>query len=69
MNKRYLSLASMMTLCFLLLLISGCSSSDNKEGRRPDCCRERNGLCHVPQHLGGEADGLSDRRELHGIGA
>ena len=32
MNRRYLSLASMMTLCFLLLLISGCSSSDNKEG-------------------------------------
>jgi hypothetical protein len=35
MNKRYLSLASMMTLCFLLLLISGCSSSDNKEGDGP----------------------------------
>ena len=32
MNKRYLSLASMMTLCFLLLLISGCGSSSNKEG-------------------------------------
>jgi hypothetical protein len=31
MNKRYLSLASMMTLCFLLLLISGCGSSSNKE--------------------------------------
>ncbi len=31
MNKRYLSLASMMTLCFLLLLISGCGSSGNKE--------------------------------------
>ncbi len=31
MNKRYFSLASMMTLCFLLLLISGCGSSDNKE--------------------------------------
>ena len=34
MNKRYLSLASMMTLCFLLLLISGCGSSDNKESER-----------------------------------
>ncbi len=32
MNKRYLSLASMMTLCFLLLLISGCGTSGNKEG-------------------------------------
>ena len=31
MNKRYVSLASMMTLCFLLLLISGCGSSSNKE--------------------------------------
>jgi hypothetical protein len=31
MNKRYLSLASMMTLCFLLLLVSGCGSSSNKE--------------------------------------
>lgn len=31
MNKRYLSLASMMTLCFLLLLLSGCGSSSNKE--------------------------------------
>jgi hypothetical protein len=30
MNKRYFSLASMMTLCFLLL-ISGCSSSGNKD--------------------------------------
>ena len=32
MNKRYLSLASMMTLCVLLLLISGCGTSGNKEG-------------------------------------
>ncbi|MBA4422284.1 MAG: C-type polyheme cytochrome OmcB, partial [Syntrophus sp. (in: bacteria)] len=32
MNKRYVSLASMMTLCFLLLLISGCGTSGNKEG-------------------------------------
>ncbi|MHB9096884.1 MAG: cytochrome c3 family protein [Syntrophales bacterium] len=32
MNKRYLSLASIMTLCLLLLLISGCGSSGNKEG-------------------------------------
>ncbi|MHB8773467.1 MAG: cytochrome C [Syntrophales bacterium] len=32
MNKRYLSLASIMTLCLLLLLISGCGSSSNKEG-------------------------------------
>ncbi len=32
MNKRYLSLASMVTLCFLLLLISGCGTSGNKEG-------------------------------------
>ena len=31
MNKRYFSLASMMTLCFLLLLISGCGSG-SKEG-------------------------------------
>jgi hypothetical protein len=31
MKKRYLSLASMMMLCFLLLLISGCGSSSNKE--------------------------------------
>ncbi|MHB8771125.1 MAG: C-type polyheme cytochrome OmcB [Syntrophales bacterium] len=32
MNKRYLSLASIMTLCLLLLLMSGCGSSSNKEG-------------------------------------
>ena len=32
MNKRYFSLASMMTLGFLLLLISGCGTSGNKEG-------------------------------------
>jgi len=32
MNKRYLSLASIVTCCFLLLLISGCGSSGNKEG-------------------------------------
>jgi len=32
MNKRYVSFASMMTLCLLLLLISGCGSSGNKEG-------------------------------------
>lgn len=31
MNKKYLSLASMMTLCFLLLLIGGCGSSSNKD--------------------------------------
>jgi len=32
MNKRYLGFASIMTLCLLLLLISGCGSSGNKEG-------------------------------------
>lgn len=32
MNKRYLSFAVMATLGFLLLLISGCGSSGNKEG-------------------------------------
>ena len=32
MNKRHFSLASMMALCFLLLLISGCGTSGNKEG-------------------------------------
>jgi hypothetical protein len=32
MKRRYLGLASMMTLCLLLLIISGCGSSDNKEG-------------------------------------
>ncbi|MHB8908088.1 MAG: cytochrome C [Syntrophales bacterium] len=32
MNKRYCSLASITTLCLLLLLISGCGSSGNKEG-------------------------------------
>jgi len=32
MNKRYLGFASIMTLCLLLLLISGCGSSSNKEG-------------------------------------
>ena len=32
MNKRYHSLASIVTCCFLLLLISGCGSSGNKEG-------------------------------------
>jgi hypothetical protein len=32
MNKKYLSLASIVTCCFLLLLISGCGSSGNKEG-------------------------------------
>lgn len=32
MNKRYLSYAVMATLCFLLLVISGCGSSGNKEG-------------------------------------
>ncbi len=37
MNKRYLSLASIMTLCFLLLLISGCGSSGNKEGELSRC--------------------------------
>jgi hypothetical protein len=31
MKKRCFSLASMMTLCFLLLLIGGCGSSSNKE--------------------------------------
>ena len=31
MKKRCLSLASMMTFCFMLLLISGCGSSSNKE--------------------------------------
>ena len=32
MNKRYHSLASIVTCCLLLLLISGCGSSGNKEG-------------------------------------
>ncbi len=32
MNKKYVSLASIMTLCLLLLLMSGCGSSSNKEG-------------------------------------
>jgi hypothetical protein len=32
MNKRYFGFASIMTLCLLLLLISGCGSSGNKEG-------------------------------------
>ena len=35
MNKRYHSLASIVTCCLLLLLISGCGSSGNKEGDGP----------------------------------
>ena len=52
MNKRYLSLASMMTLCFLLLLISGCGSSGKQGGGRSGCFRERDELCYVPQYIG-----------------